>query len=53
MAEGKKKKIKVPRVVDGYETIVEIEVDDTGGPAWGPNNQPGCSTIACPEWMAQ
>ncbi len=39
MAEGKKKKIKVPRVVDGYETIVEIEVDDTGGPAWGPNNQ--------------
>ena len=34
----KKKKIKVPRVVNGQETMVEIEVDDTGGPAWGANN---------------
>jgi len=35
----KKKKIKVPRVVNGIETMVEIEVDDTGGPAWGPNDK--------------
>jgi xanthine dehydrogenase YagR molybdenum-binding subunit len=34
----KKKKIRVPRVVNGQETMVEIEVDDTGGPSWGPNN---------------
>lgn len=33
-----KKKIKVPRVVNGVDTLVEIEVDDTGGPVWGPNN---------------
>src|SRR5215470_630793 len=32
----KKKKIKVPKVVNGQDTIVEIEVDDTGGPSWGP-----------------
>lgn len=31
----KKKKIKVPKVVNGLETMVEIEVDDTGGPSWG------------------
>ena len=31
----KKKKIKVPRVVNGIDTLVEIEVDDTGGPTWG------------------
>ncbi|HEX8178369.1 MAG TPA: xanthine dehydrogenase family protein molybdopterin-binding subunit [Pyrinomonadaceae bacterium] len=35
----KKKKIKVPRVVNGQETMVEIEVDDTGGAAWGANDQ--------------
>src|SRR6266851_5407706 len=35
----KKKKIKVPKVVNGIETMVEIEVDDTGGPAWGPNDK--------------
>jgi len=35
----KKKKIKVPRVVNGIETMVEIEVDDTGGPTWGPNDK--------------
>ncbi len=35
----KKKKIKVPRVVNGQETLVEIEVDDAGGPAWGPNDK--------------
>src|SRR5689334_1800545 len=34
----KKKRIKVPRVVNGIETMVEIEVDDTGGPSWGPND---------------
>ncbi len=32
----KKKKIKVPKVVNGVDTLVEIEVDDTGGPSWGP-----------------
>lgn len=30
-----KKKIKVPKVVNGIEQMVEIEVDDTGGPTWG------------------
>ena len=35
----KKKKIKVPRVVNGIETMVEIEVEDTGGPTWGPNDK--------------
>src|ERR687884_1882845 len=34
----KKKKIKVPRVVNGVETMVEIEVDDDGSAAWGPNS---------------
>lgn len=34
----KKKKIKVPQVVNGIDTIVEIEVEDTGGPTWGANN---------------
>ncbi|HEV2296561.1 MAG TPA: xanthine dehydrogenase family protein molybdopterin-binding subunit [Tepidisphaeraceae bacterium] len=35
----KMKTIKVPRVVNGVETEVEIEVEDTGGagPKWGPN----------------
>jgi xanthine dehydrogenase YagR molybdenum-binding subunit len=35
----KKKKVKVPRIVNGIDTIVEIEVDDVGGPAWGPNDK--------------
>jgi xanthine dehydrogenase YagR molybdenum-binding subunit len=35
----KKKKIRVPRVVNGIETMVEIEVDDEGGPGWGPNDK--------------
>lgn len=35
----KKKKVRVPRVVNGIETMVEIEVDDVGGPAWGPNDK--------------
>ena len=35
---SKKKKVKVPKVVNGVETYVEIEVDDTGGPTWGPKN---------------
>src|SRR5579871_208452 len=34
----KKKKIKVPKVVNGIDTLVEIEVDDTGGPTWGPKD---------------
>src|SRR5688500_1165479 len=34
----KMKKIKVPKVVDGVETEVEIEVEDVAGPSWGPNN---------------
>src|SRR5437870_7275227 len=37
-APVKKKKIKVPRVVNGIDTLVEIEVDDTGGPTWGPRD---------------
>src|SRR6266550_6308956 len=35
----KKKKIRVPRVVNGIEQMVEIEVDDVGGPTWGPNDK--------------
>ncbi len=35
----KKKKVRVARVVNGIETMVEIEVDDVGGPAWGPNDK--------------
>jgi xanthine dehydrogenase YagR molybdenum-binding subunit len=35
----KKKKIRVPRVVNGVETMVEIEVDDEGGPEWGANDR--------------
>src|ERR1044071_2621549 len=38
-APAKKKKIKVPRVVNGVDTLVEIEVDHEGGPAWGPNDR--------------
>lgn len=34
-----KKKVRVPRVVNGIETMVEIEVDDDGGPGWGPNDK--------------
>ncbi len=35
----KMKKIKVSRVVNGVDTEVEIEVEDTGdGPRWGPND---------------
>ncbi|HEX8115920.1 MAG TPA: xanthine dehydrogenase family protein molybdopterin-binding subunit [Pyrinomonadaceae bacterium] len=37
--QKKKKKIKVPRVVNGVDTLVEIEVDDDGGVAWGPNDR--------------
>jgi xanthine dehydrogenase YagR molybdenum-binding subunit len=35
----KKKKIRVPRVVNGIETMVEIEIDDEGGPGWGANDK--------------
>jgi xanthine dehydrogenase YagR molybdenum-binding subunit len=38
-APPKKKKIRVPRVVNGVETMVEIEVDDVAGPGWGPNDK--------------
>ena len=30
-----KRKIKVPKVVNGLETMVEVEVDDAAGPDWG------------------
>ena len=35
----KKKTIKVPKVVNGVPSEVEIEVDDTAGPTWGANDQ--------------
>jgi xanthine dehydrogenase YagR molybdenum-binding subunit len=35
----RKKKIRVPRVVNGIDTMVEIEVDDVAGPGWGPNDK--------------
>src|SRR5207248_281011 len=35
----KKKKIRVPRVVNGVEQMVEIEVDDVAGAGWGPNDK--------------
>jgi xanthine dehydrogenase YagR molybdenum-binding subunit len=34
-----KKKIKVPRVINGIEQMVEIEVDEDSGPGWGPNDK--------------
>ena len=34
-----KKKIRVPRVVNGIEQMVEIEVDEDAGPGWGPNDK--------------
>jgi xanthine dehydrogenase YagR molybdenum-binding subunit len=34
-----KKKIKVPRVINGIEQMVEIEVDEDTGPGWGPNDK--------------
>src|SRR5579884_893436 len=34
----KKKKIKVPKVINGETTLVEVEVDDTSGPVWGPKD---------------
>src|SRR6201991_2735495 len=34
-----KKKIRVPRVVNGVEQMVEIEVDEDAGPGWGPNDR--------------
>src|SRR3982074_928575 len=35
----KKKKVRMPRVVNGIETMVEVEVDDLAGPGWGPNDK--------------
>src|SRR5436190_10671925 len=34
-----KKKVRVPRVVNGVERMEEIEVDDVAGPVWGPNDK--------------
>lgn len=34
-----KKKIMVPKVVNGFETMVEVEIDDTVGPQWGDRSQ--------------
>lgn len=34
-----KKKIRVPRVINGIEQMVEIEVDEDTGPGWGPNDK--------------
>ncbi|MBV9850689.1 MAG: xanthine dehydrogenase family protein molybdopterin-binding subunit [Armatimonadetes bacterium] len=34
-----KRKIKVPKVVNGMEQMVEIEVDDAAGPQWGDRSQ--------------
>src|SRR6266576_4222961 len=34
-----KKKVRVPRVVNGVEQMVEIEVDDVAGAVWGPNEK--------------
>jgi xanthine dehydrogenase YagR molybdenum-binding subunit len=35
----KKKKVRVPRVINGVEQMVEIEVDDVAGPGWGANDK--------------
>ena len=35
----KKKTIKVPKVVNGVPSEVEIEVDDVDGPSWGANDK--------------
>lgn len=35
----KKKKIKVSKVIDGVEQMVEVEVDDDGSLSWGPNDK--------------
>jgi xanthine dehydrogenase YagR molybdenum-binding subunit len=37
--QKKTHKIKVPKVVNGIPSEVEIEVDDTPTPSWGPNNK--------------
>ena len=34
-----KRKIKVPKVVNGLETMTEVEVDDAAGPDWGDRSQ--------------
>jgi xanthine dehydrogenase YagR molybdenum-binding subunit len=34
-----KKKVRVPRVINGIEQMVEIEVDEDSGPGWGPNDK--------------
>jgi len=48
-----KKIIKVPKVVNGIDTLVEIEVDDTGGPVLGAARRPiPCSIMISGAWMA-
>jgi xanthine dehydrogenase YagR molybdenum-binding subunit len=37
-APKKKKKVRVPKVINGIETMVEIEVDEDAGPGWGAND---------------
>jgi len=38
-APKKKKKVRVPKVINGIETMVEIEVDEDAGPGWGANDK--------------
>src|SRR5260370_41878881 len=38
-APKKKKKVRVPKVINGIETMVEIEVDEAAGPGWGANDK--------------
>jgi xanthine dehydrogenase YagR molybdenum-binding subunit len=33
------KTIKIPKVVDGVTTVVDIQVEDYGNSSWGPNNK--------------
>ncbi len=44
----KKKMIKTEKVVNGVPTEVEIEVDDTAGPTWGPNDKHRILNTAIP-----
>jgi xanthine dehydrogenase YagR molybdenum-binding subunit len=44
----KKKTIRVPKVVNGVPSEVEIEVDDVDGPVWGPNDKHRLLNTAIP-----
>jgi len=39
VATPPKRKDSRPRVVNGVDTMVEIEVEDVAGPGWGPNDK--------------